>query len=204
MLTLESFQEVIPVPRAALRFPLPLPLPKGFRPQTPGSWPQVDGRLEFVDGRLWFRPPCGDEQQDVATEVTGLLWAWAKTQPGFVVGSNEAGMLLDREVRGAEAAIWLASQLPRRNSGGFRRVAPLLAVEVAGQDESESTLREKAAWYLAHGVKVVWLLLPATREVVVEQSGRRRRRFKGRERLPEHLDLPHLAPFASDFFRSPR
>jgi Uma2 family endonuclease len=181
-----------------VRYPVELHLPEGFRPDVPDTWPRVDGRLEFVGGRLLYMPPCGDIQQDVATEVCFLLRSWSKHHPEYVVGGNEAGMLLGGETRGADAAVWRRADLGAY-TGGFRRTPPLLAVEVAGQDEGEPTLREKARWYLERGVGVVWLLLPATEEALV-LTAEGESRHGPAEQLPEVAELPALAPVAADFF----
>ena len=77
--------------------------------------------------------------------------------------------------------------------GRFRRVAPILAVEVAGADEDEDVLRAKAAWYLHHGVAVVWILLPEARvAIVADATGERRLGVEGT--IDERGDLPGLAP----------
>jgi Uma2 family endonuclease len=186
----------IPVPRRAVRFPLEVPTPEGFRPDDPATWPVVSGRLEYVNGRLLYMPPCGDVQQDVCTDVTTALRLWARRHPGFRVGSNEAGMVLGGDTRAADVAVW-------RRTGpsqpGYSRVAPVLAVEVAGAEEDEAMLREKARWYLDAGVAVVWIVLPATREVVVITRDGELRRRDG-ETMPEPPALPDLTPNAGDFF----
>lgn len=184
---------------AQIRFPVELRPAASFSVERPGTWPRLPGRLEFVGGRLLFMPPCGDEQQDVAIDLARVLGNWAVTHPDFVVGGNEAGMLLGGEARGADAAIWRKSSLGR-HTGGFRRVPPLLAAEIAGRDEEEDTLREKVRWYLGHGVEIVWLLLPRDREVVVI-TAYGEERVAGARRLKKHPSLPGLAPRAADFFR---
>jgi Uma2 family endonuclease len=142
-------------------------------------------------------PPCGEEPQDVASDVTGLLHAWVKSHPDFVLGSNEAGMLLAGEVRGADAAIWRRAEVG--TSKGFRRVPPVLAVEIAGEHEGEEELREKAGWYLDHGVSAVWLVLTDAREVLVLGASGESRHRSG-EKLPSCAELPDLAPEVSAFF----
>lgn len=151
-------------------------------------------------------PPCGDEQSEVAVGVAGALDQWAVDHPEFSVGANEAGMLLGGEVRGADAAIWRRKDLPPRSKrGAFRRVAPILAVEIAGQDEDEDVLLLKARWYFKHGVKIVWLVLPETREVLfLRGSARNPRRVKSNERIPSDPELPGLEPLASRFFHQLR
>jgi Uma2 family endonuclease len=190
--------ETIPVP-AAVRFPVELEPPPGFRPEDPASWPKVEGRLEYVDGRLLYMPPCGDVQQGVTVSVIGLLDRWLDDHPEFFVGGNEAGLIFGRDVRGAEGAVWRREALGTP-TGGYVRLPPILAVEVGGREEGESRLREKAGWYLARGVKVVWLVLPAAREVIVATTAAETRHRSG-ERLAPHPELPGLEPPVDRFFR---
>lgn len=183
--------------RAEVRFPVELRVPATFDRDAPESWPQVDGRLELVGGRLLFMPPTGDVQQDVAVDVVFMLRSWTSRHPGFVVGGNEAGMLLGGDVRGADAAVWRRADLGA-HTGGYRRVPPLLAVEIAGRDDDEATLRDKAEWYLRNGVGVVWLVLPATRSVVVIDGAGASTLTHGR--LPPVAGLDGLEPEVARFF----
>jgi Uma2 family endonuclease len=190
--------DTISVPET-VRFPVELEPPPGFDPGEPATWPAVAGRLEFVGGRLLYMPPCGTQQQGVAAGLAGVLESWASERAGFFVGANEAGMTLGHDTRGAEGAIWLRDVLDP-NAKNYARVPPILAVEVAGQDESERQLRDKAAWYLSHGVEVVWVILPDSREVVV-LSNRGEIRYGRDDRLAPHPSLPGLEPPVARFFR---
>jgi Uma2 family endonuclease len=143
-------------------------------------------------------PPCADFQQDVAVDIAFVLRSWSEAHPEFVVGGNEAGMKLGGDVRAADAAVWLASDLPPR-SGRVRSVPPRLAVEVSGEDEEESVLRAKARWYLEHGVAVVWLVFPDVREVLVLTAGNELRRTRG-ESVPANENLPGLEPPVARLF----
>ena len=194
----EAVTETICVP-AIVRFPLELWPPPGFEPADPASWPDVPGRLEWVDGRLLYMPPCGDVQQGVSVSVAGVLDSWGQEHPEFFIGGNEAGMLLDGDVRGAEGVVWRRETVVPL-TGRYVRVPPILAVEVAGREEGEPELREKARWYLGRGVAVVWVVLPASREVVVIRAEGESRHGMG-VCLPPHLLLPELAPAVERFFR---
>ncbi len=107
-------------------------------------------------------------------------------------------MLLGGEARAADAAVW--PHTGHVVGTEFQRSPPILAVEVAGQDEQEAALREKATWYFAHGVKLVWLVLPRTREVVVLTKGGRTRRVKNGDAIPPTPLLPGLSMRARDCF----
>ena len=190
--------EAIRLPRSWVRWPIELRPPPGFDSAQSATWPEVDGRLEYHDGRLLYMAPCGDTQQDVASDVIFMLRSWTENYPGFVVAANEAGMLLGGEVRAADAAVWRRADLGP-HTGGFRRSPPCLAVEIAGRDEDEATLRDKARWYLEQGVLVVWIVLPREREVLCLTPGHEHRARAG-ETLPESPSLPGLIPRIDRFF----
>jgi len=194
----EPYSETIPVP-ASVRFPVELEPPEGFRPEEPASWPRIDGRLEWVGGRLLYMPPCGGIQQGVSVSVVGILDRWQEERPDFFVGGNEAGMMLGKDVRGAEGAVWRRDAVLPLTARCIR-VPPILAVEVGGREEGEPELREKAQWYLGRGVAVVWLVLPKTRDVLVVTAGGETRHAVG-DRLTPDPALPGLAPAVERFFR---
>ncbi len=189
--------ELVPVPRGSVTFPVVLRPPRGFKASRPSTWPTVEGRLEFSKGSLLYLPPCGEEQSSVAASVAWVLVDWARKTPGFEVGGNEAGVILDGEVRGLDGGIWKSSGKKRTNR--FRRTAPLLAVEVQGEEETVDSLRAKAAWYLDHGTTTVWLVLPSLNVVlVVTEAGEKK--LRERDRLPEPAGLRGLHPLVADIF----
>jgi hypothetical protein len=101
----------------------------------------------------------------VTLSASTALGNWLKSHREYRGATLEIGISIGGETRGADAAVW------HRDEGAIDkkllRFPPLLVVEVAGQDEGEEELRDKAAWYLGRGVKTVWLVLTETREVVV-------------------------------------
>ena len=85
-----------------------------------------------------------------------------------------------------------------RSRAAFNIRLRSFAVEVAGTDEEEPALREKAEWYLKHGVSTVWIVLPDTNEVLfVRNEGVSR--FTGGDHLPEMSELPGLRPEVAEF-----
>jgi Uma2 family endonuclease len=180
-------------------FPVAVRPPPGFDPDDLTTWPRDPGRFEYVDGRLLYLPPCGEIQGGTVGDVYFILRRWQEQHLDFVVRTNEIGVSFGRDKRGIDVAVWRRSDVGTP-SWGFAQVPPLLAVEVAGQDDREPYLRDKAAWYLARGVTLVWLVLPASREVVVLAAGQETRHGIGQE-LGSHDALPGLEPAVADFFR---
>jgi Uma2 family endonuclease len=193
------YDETVTLPHA-VRFPVEMIPPENFDADRLETWPTTAGRLEFVDGRLLYTPPCGDEQQDTVTDVVITLGAWVRRNPDYVLGTNEAGMRLAGATRAADAAIWRRADLGKY-TGRLRRVAPVLAVEVAGDatSDTEAALREKAGWYLAVGAAVVWIVLPESKTVVVvNRSGSTS--FGADAKLAPVAELPGLEPNVSELF----
>lgn len=193
-------EELVHVPRSAVRFPLELPVPSGFVASEPETWPVVEkGNLEYVDGKLLYMPPCGRRQRVTCIDVGKVLAVWRDLHTAFEVGGNEAGILLEGDVRGADIAVWRRDVLGPID-GRYARVAPVLAVEVKGELEEEALLREKAKWYLAHGVEVVWLLLNAdARVIVIDADGETT--YGLLDHIPPRKSLPDLSPAVSELFR---
>jgi Uma2 family endonuclease len=193
-----ALDELVPVPRSAVRFPLEMRLPPGFVADQPDTWPLVDGQLEFVEGKLVYMPPSADRQQDTSVDVVTVLGTWRRSHREFIVAGNEAGMILGGETRAADVAIWRRDAVGEYQ-GKYRRVAPVLAVEVQGEIEDEPMLRARARWYLARGVRVVWVVLPAERRVlVIDAAGERA--LQAGDHVPEHPELPGLSPAVSELF----
>ncbi len=178
-----------------IRFPVELAVPRGFRADRVSTWPSVAGRMEYVEGKLLYMPPCADEQAEVVSGVVFELVSWSRNHPDFVVGTNEAGMLLGKSVRGADAAVWRRDE--NHVAGTLRRTPPVLAVEVAGEEDEVESLKAKARWYLKHGVEMVWLVFPKTRNVSVVTNSRTRS-FRNGDRLPAPKALKGLEPRVRD------
>ena len=190
-------EETLQVP-SSVRFPVELMPPNGFDPARIETWPRVVGRLEWVDGRLLYMPPCGRWQAVTVADVVVVLGNWARSHPGFVVGTNEPGLHLGDDTRAPDASIWCRADLGKLTSA-FATAAPILAVEVAGRDEREPELRAKSRWYLRKRVPIIWIVLPERREVLVV-TGAGESRHRTGDRLPSDSRLPDLSPAVEDLF----
>ncbi len=180
-------------------FPVPVRPPDGFDPARPETWPREPGRFEFLDGVLLYTPPIGETQIDVCLALTRILDAWTQANPAFRFRMADFGMMWGRDVRAADGTIWRRADLGTPGGGFSRNVAPVLAVEVYGQFDTERALLAKARWFLAHGVEVVWLLDPEARSARVLTRDLDATFAEG-VALPEHPALPGLAPDVARFF----
>ncbi|HUP88370.1 MAG TPA: Uma2 family endonuclease, partial [Longimicrobiales bacterium] len=105
----------------------------------------------------------------VCAEIAGILRDYLKEQPIGRVRVN-SGVLLSREpltVRGPDVSFVASSRLAYGTADPFLNGAPDLAVEVVSPSNRAAELLEKIAEYFAGGAKVVWVVYPRTKSIVV-------------------------------------
>jgi Uma2 family endonuclease len=128
---------------------------------------------ELVNGRVVPTMPTGDEHADVESELGMRLRAYGKeTGCGRAVG-GEVGIYIRRDpdtVRAADLVFISRERDLRPRAKGYFEIAPELVVEVLSPDDRVSRVREKLRDYFSAGVRVVWVVDPASRRVLVHRS----------------------------------
>lgn len=161
-------------------------------------------RYDLIRGRVHRLAPAGGEHGEIAGEVAGRLWAHvAPRQLGRVYGA-ETGFLLARDpdvVLAPDAAFVRADRLPpRAERRGFLRLAPDLAVEIVSPSEREADVAQKVREYLAAGVRLVWVLYPLRRTVLVYEPGATVRTLRAADELDGGDVLPEFRVRVADLF----
>ena len=150
---------------ATIETPIPLPL----------APPDDEEHYEVVDGRRVETPRMGTYETDIANELNGHLWQFARTNG---LGKTEVEMLFrfdaagDRKRR-PDVAFVSYQRWPRG-----RRAAPNdawdvvtdLAVEVIGPGNTAAEVLIKVRDYFQAGVRLVWVIYPFEREVYAYES----------------------------------
>lgn len=130
-----------------------------------------DGKAELVRGELRVTPPPGAPHGTVATNLVVMLAVHVKAHGlGRVFGDSFGYILtqLPHTVRVPDLSFVQADRLPPEGIGpGLLRFAPDLAVEVLSPNESASELEEKLADYTAAGTRLIWVVDPARRTVMI-------------------------------------
>ena len=104
---------------------------------------------------------------------------------GEVYGSD-TGFLLERDpdlVRAPDVAYIAKERLQGIDETKYLPFAPDLAVEVVSPSDSFRDVEEKAAMWLAHGTRIVWVIEPELRKAFVYRPD------TPREELSEHGEL---------------
>ncbi len=133
-------------------------------------------RYELVLGELKIMSPAGSRHGRVTSRINSLLeQAVRRGRLGASFGV-ETGFVLSRNpdtVRAPAAAFVAAARLPAGDlPDGYFRGAPDLAVEVISPSEAAADIQRKVTEYFAAGARLVWVIYPDMRQVVVWRSAR--------------------------------
>jgi Uma2 family endonuclease len=144
-------------------------------------------RYELVAGELRSSEPAGFQHSEIAFYIGYRLAAHVYAHGLGAVTGADGGFVLARKpdtVRGPDVAFVAADRLPRDEvAHRFFEGAPDLAVEVVSPNDRATEIEEKAVGYLRTGVRLVWVVYPPTRRVVVHSPGRTTRTLEGSDAL---------------------
>lgn len=130
-----------------------------------------DQYFELIDGEIVEKVPT-EEHGMIAGNIYGNVWTCVK--------ANKLGRVTI-EVRHRNPEDRYNSRQPDISFTGNERLQPLvkqgavlqfpdLAIEVKSPDDTYALMRRKAAYYLANGTRMVWLVYPAKQIVEVYRS----------------------------------
>jgi Uma2 family endonuclease len=167
--------------------------------------PDDGWQYELIEGVLHRMSPAGTEASAIAIRIGGRLDAFAfERRLGKVTGAD-GGYFFDRDpdtVRALDVAFVRTDRLPPADQQrGYSPVVPDLAVEVVSPGDSAREVAEKVAFYLAHGVPLVWVVRPRPRTVTVHPAGGEPRVLGEGDVLDGGDVLPGFRLRVADLFR---
>jgi len=156
---------------------------------------------ELIDGVLVSMVPPNFDHGELQANVSGILRDYVRKHSlGKVVG--EAGFILERDpdtVLAPDVAFVASHRLPERATG-FPELAPDLAVEIVSPSNSPGDIERKLAIYLRSGVRSVWVVYPAERQLVVHTPSHPPAVFGEQDRIVGGDVLPGLSLPVAGFF----
>lgn len=163
-----------------------------------------DMRLERgPDGGLIVMSPTASDGGARNAELTIQLGIWNREKRlGTVFDSSTGFTFPDGSIRAPDAS-WIRREawdaVDRRERRRFARVVPDFAAEIRSPSDPLDGLRAKMAAYVAHGVRLGWLIDPEAKAVEVYRPGREPERLaapasvSGEDVLPGFtLDLAEI------------
>jgi len=160
-----------------------------------------EGKVELVKGELKLMTPAGLEQEDVVAALIALLRPFVRKQGLGRVYASQAGFRPKENLRCPDVSFVRTERLPSgRSPRGFGHFPPDLAVEVFAPDETAHDYTEKLQEYFAWGVRLVWLVDPNTRTVLVHRSPTDARRLTERDELSGEDVIPGFSCQVAELF----
>ena len=137
--------------------------------RTPGLGP-----CELIDGRIVPMTPTSPEHGRIEGNVFRVLDAFVRPRGLGKVFVGEVGVYTRRNpdrVRAADA-LFVANETYacRSDRAAYLDVAPELVVEILSPHDAVMDLTEKLREYFAIGVRLVWVLDPRARRVLIFRS----------------------------------
>lgn len=131
-----------------------------------------DVRIErSAKGEIIVMSPAGGYSSYQSGEVFSQLKVWANGDRRGVTFDSSAGFILPNGSMRAPDAAWVElsrlQKLSQREKERFIPLCPDFVIEVASPSDEVSDLRDKMEEYRACGLRLGWLILPASRQVEV-------------------------------------
>ncbi|MFW6079673.1 MAG: Uma2 family endonuclease [Gemmatimonadota bacterium] len=160
-------------------------------------------RDELVGGTVVRESPAGFEHSRVGVTIATRLRNFvAELDLGVVTGSD-GGFVLREEpptVRAPDVAFVARDRLPTEAIDGFAPFAPDLAVEIVSPSDRVADIQEKVLDYLDAGTRMVWVVDPGARTVIVHRSRADIRILRGEDPLDGGDLLPGLRVTVRELF----
>jgi len=120
-----------------------------------------DRFFELIHGEIVEKVPT-EEHGLIAANLCGFLWQYTR-QSGIGRAVIEVRVQVpedDYNSRQPDLAVFVDTTRPVVTRGAVLQM-PDVVIEVTSPDDTYASMRERAAYYLAHGARLVWLLYPA-------------------------------------------
>ena len=133
-------------------------------------------RYELISGELKTMSPAGSRHGRIAMRIGSRLEQVVDRDKLGATFTAETGFVLSRNpdtVRAPDAAFVAAARVPAGGlPEGYFPGAPDLAVEVISPSEAAAEIQSKVTEYFAAGSRLVWIVYPNVRQVVVYRTAR--------------------------------
>ncbi|MBN1284656.1 MAG: Uma2 family endonuclease [Anaerolineae bacterium] len=166
-------------------------------------WAQYAGkRYELVEGVPREMTPTGLEHGFSSSKVGRFLDAYASEHDlGAVFGAKTAFRLESGLVRAADVAFITKERLTSiADFSKYGPFAPDLAVEVVSPHDRAGDIHRKVNEYLEAGTRLVWVVYPESRCVVVHEPDGTAHTLKAGDALGGGEVLPGLSIAVKDLF----
>jgi Uma2 family endonuclease len=164
---------------------------------------RTDKRLELVRGELRELAPANEEHGYITMQIAVVVAQFVKQHQLGYTFAAETGFVLSEEpatVRAPDFAYVSRERAPERWSRHFARFVPDLVAEVVSPTDTYGEVAQKVQDWLDFGVRMVWVVDPATRTVAVHRGGGTFRIYGEEDTLTGEDVLPGFECKVSEIF----
>ncbi len=135
--------------------------------------PEVDPPEEYVDGAVVQKPPLAERERWLRSDLATLLFGWARASRQGAVAAGVRCVLAGNVF--VPDVVYLTPgrvAVDEPDAGAALALPPDLAVEICPAAVDPAWVAAKVAGYLAHGVRLAWLVDAGAEAVTVFAPGR--------------------------------
>jgi Uma2 family endonuclease len=142
-------------------------------------WEEYAGKpFELINGKVVAMSPAGGTHGAVINRIQFQLRLYIEEHPIGELFGAETGFRFGDDLRGTDAAFvslerWQTVTEPDK----YIPFAPDLAIEVVSPNDVATEVRAKVDLYLTHNTRLVWIIYPAQRQVIVHYPDHTARTF---------------------------
>jgi Uma2 family endonuclease len=169
--------------------------------------PENRGRIcELERGRIVEMSRPGKLHGFFCANVVRILGNFAVQRKKGYVCSNDTGVIVERNpdtVRGPDVLFFEDVAKAEEIEEKYGETPPLLAVEVLSPNDTYIKVRRRILEQIAFGTKMVWVLDPDARNVMIHHPGDIDRTAEEGQELTGNDVLPDFRCRVADFFTLP-
>jgi Uma2 family endonuclease len=136
--------------------------------------PDDGKRYELIEGELIKMAPAGYRHTNIGARILGILFQHTEKNDLGELMNSDGGVFLQRDpdtVRVPDVGFITKERLPPGDGpSGFIDIVPDLVVEVVSPSDRAGQVQAKIEQWIEHGVKLVWLVYPEERSIMVYRS----------------------------------
>ncbi len=158
--------------------------------------------LELVRGEVIELSRPKPRHGHICSKIDRRLGTFVELHNLGWVLSNDTGVIVERDpdtVRGPDLCFYSLERMPFLPET-YSEFAPELAVEVLSPDDRMTEVREKVREYLAAGVKLIWVVNPDTKSVVVYSGSLKGIEYGPADTVDGGEVIPGFSLRVSEFF----
>jgi len=169
--------------------------------------PENRGRIcELERGRIVERSRPGKLHGLICAKVVRILGNYTASRKKGYVCSNDTGVIVERgpdTVRGPDIQVFDDAQRIEEVEEKYGETPPLIAVEVLSPNDTHGKVVRRVKEQIRFGTKLVWILDPDAKNVVVHYPDGTDRNVEENEELTGNDVLPEFRCRVGDFFALP-